>query len=268
MRTLTRSILLLFLVGFLSGSVFAQAMSIKEIRQAKAEVVKYQKDIKTLQAKAKKTKDVRAKNVINATIDLYKERIVKLKDKLYGKTEPVKPAVLLSSEVTPIVVAPETEEAVVKDELAQRDKKPALFEIGAEMGVFAGGSANLIAEARLPLRMVIGPAKLGLRVASGYVQDQSGGRKYVPVNLDLIFNFPPGWFTGTNNYIGFGLNYVALTSGRVAGTVGGEVFYGVESEGFGGTVFGEMGYTILRTGFSPSQKGITVLIGYRTGFGI
>jgi len=254
-------ILLLCLFSLLSGVSLAQSMSIKEIRQAKAEIVKYQKSIKTLQVKLKKSKGQKAKNVINATISFYNGRIKKLKDRLYGK-----PAVLLSSEVTPIAVAPETEEAVVKEAQEQTPKKPALFEIGAGMGVFAGGSANLIAEARFPLRIVIGPAKLGLRVASGYVQDQGGGRKFVPVNLDLIFNFPPGWFTGTNNYIGCGLNYTALTSGRVAGTVGGEVFYGVESEGFGGTVFGEMGYSLLRTGFSPSQKGITVMIGYRNGF--
>jgi len=54
-----------------------------------------------------------------------------------------------------------------------------------------------------------------------------------------------------------------LMSGRKQGTIGGEIFYGVESTGFGGIVFGELGYGLLRTGFSPSNRGVTVLVGYR-----
>jgi hypothetical protein len=65
------------------------------------------------------------------------------------------------------------------------------------------------------------------------------------------------------NYLGVGLNYLVLTTGRRSGTVGGEAFYGIQSEGFGGMVFGEIGYAIMRTGFSASYKGASVLAGYR-----
>ncbi len=264
MRNSIKLILLICLAGALAGVSFAQKMTIKEIRQNKAQIVKYQKEINRLQAKLKKTKDLRTRNITIATIDLYKDRIKKIKDKLYKKPQP---AAVASPEVMPIVIPPETEEAVARAGQEPAAKKPALFEMGAAIGVFAGGNANLIAEARAPLRLVLGPARLGIRAAVGYVQDPVTSRKFVPVIADLLFNFPPGWFTGTNNYIGFGLNYTALTTGRVAGTVGGELFYGVESEGFGGTVFGEVGYAILRTGFSPSRRGLTVMIGYRTGLG-
>jgi hypothetical protein len=79
----------------------------------------------------------------------------------------------------------------------------------------------------------------------------------------MTYNFPPDWFSGVENYLGFGLNYVVLTTGRVSGSAGGQVLYGVESEGFDGRLFGEIGYGIVRTGFSASQRGLTVMAGYR-----
>jgi hypothetical protein len=70
--------------------------------------------------------------------------------------------------------------------------------------------------------------------------------------------------TGVENYLGAGLNYTVLTTGRVMGDLGGQVFYGVDSNGFGGTLFCEVGLAMLRTGFSPSQRGVTLLFGYRS----
>lgn len=136
------------------------------------------------------------------------------------------------------------------------------FEIGASSGLLAGATAFL-GEARIPLRYVYGPATSSFRVALGYAQSKDGTRRYIPLQLDGILNFPPGIISGIENYLGMGLNYVLLTSGRTAGTIGGEVFYGVESEGFGGKLFGEMGYGMLRTGFSPMHNGVSLLIGYR-----
>ena len=89
-------------------------------------------------------------------------------------------------------------------------------------------------------------------------------RRFAPVMFDIVLNFPAGWFTGVENYLGGGLNYVVKMTGQTAGTVGGQIFYGIESEGFGGKLFGEIGWAALRTGFSPSQKGTTILFGYRT----
>ncbi len=120
-----------------------------------------------------------------------------------------------------------------------------------------------MAEARLPLPYIIGPARTTCRVAAGLAQSVGMDRKYLPLYFDLIFNFPPGIITGTQNYVGAGLNYSVLTTGKKQGSIGGELFYGVEGEGFGGKVFGEVGYGMLRTGFSPSQRGVILLVGYR-----
>ena len=74
------------------------------------------------------------------------------------------------------------------------------------------------------------------------------------------------WCVSVENYVGGGLNYVVLTSGRVSGSLGGQLFYGIESKGFNGILFGELGIGILRTGFSPDHQGLTLLLGYRTNW--
>lgn len=140
------------------------------------------------------------------------------------------------------------------------------YEVGATYGFFAG-MTSLLAEVRVPLRMIVGPTTVNLRLVTGLTQGRDDGRRFFPVNFDLIFNFPPGWFTGVENYLGCGLNSTALTTGLKSETLGGELCYGVESEGFGGTVFGELGFAIIRTGFTPSYKGMSVLLGYRLTLG-
>ncbi|MFC1511272.1 hypothetical protein ACFL5U_02690 [Candidatus Margulisiibacteriota bacterium] len=155
------------------------------------------------------------------------------------------------------IVTAEVEEAV-EETMVQAGA----FEVGGSVGVFAGAT-SVSGEIRFPLLHVFGPARTSVRVAGGFAQSGDTGRRYVPVHLAGIFNFPAGWFTGVENYLGAGLNYVVYTTGRTTGSIGGELFYGVESEGFGGKLFGEMGYGMLRTGFSPSHKGMTLLVGYR-----
>ncbi len=136
------------------------------------------------------------------------------------------------------------------------------FEIGGTAGLFAGATA-MLGELRLPLPFVFGPATTSLRFSGGLAQSKDMGRRYAPIACDGIFNFPAEIFTGVENYLGAGLNYVVLTSGQKQGTIGGQIFYGVESNGFNGRIFGEIGYGALRTGFSPSHKGVTLFVGYR-----
>ncbi|MBI5400462.1 hypothetical protein HZB07_07685 [Candidatus Saganbacteria bacterium] len=140
-------------------------------------------------------------------------------------------------------------------------------EAGIIAGMF-GGATGIFGELRLPLRYVFGPATTSYRVGGGLTQNADDNRRYVTVDFDGIINYPAGWLSGVDNYLGAGINYVVLTSGRIAGTFGGEVFYGVESRGFGGKLFAELGYGILRSGVSPSLKGTTVLLGYRAGWQI
>jgi hypothetical protein len=158
---------------------------------------------------------------------------------------------------------PEKEEETVKEV-----KKPVprfSFEPGILAGLL-GGATGIFAEVRIPLPLIIGPAATSFRVVGGIAQSEDTSRRYAPVQLDFILNFPPGWFTGVENYLGFGPNYVVRTTGKKSGQIGGEVFYGVESDGFGGKVYGEMGYGFLRTGFTSDHEGVSVLVGHRRRF--
>jgi len=246
----------------LAGISFAQKLTPKEISRTKKEITRVQKEITRLKNKLVKTKNKKQRTTINDAINTYLNQVSKLKQKLAAKPAEVKAPPKIETAPAEAVLTPEAEEAVVPETKVEQKRIQVKFGVGALAGIFGGGSAYL-GEMRFPLRIVIGPAVTSLRISTGYLQEKDLARKYIPINADLVFGFPPGWFTGTDNYIGFGLNYVALTTGRKAGTIGGQLFYGVESEGFGGIVFGEMGFGILRTGFSPSQKGLTILLGYR-----
>ncbi len=162
----------------------------------------------------------------------------------------------------PEISVPVTLEAeeVKQEESSPERKLP--FEIGGSFGALAGATC-VNAEARFNLPYVLKAANTSSRISLGYAYARDDSRKYVPLCADVMLNIPPGKITGMDNYLGVGLNYVVITSGRVPGTIGGQMFYGVEAEGFGGKVFGELGYGILRTGFSPSHGGVTLLIGYR-----
>jgi hypothetical protein len=135
------------------------------------------------------------------------------------------------------------------------------FEIGGLVG-FYSASTSFIGEIRIPTQYIFGPATTSLRLSGGFAQSGDTSRRYAPIMADAVLNFPAGWITGVENYLGAGLNYVVLTSGMQSGTIGGQVFYGVESDGFLGKLYGELGFGILRTGFSPSHKGVTVMMGY------
>ncbi|MDI6731775.1 MAG: hypothetical protein QME05_04270 [Candidatus Margulisbacteria bacterium] len=105
-----------------------------------------------------------------------------------------------------------------------------------------------------------------LRLGAGYVQgnDSAGtARKHALVILDGIYRMTEPDAEGLRSYFGAGVNYDAYTSGRVSGTFGGEVFYGVEANAGGGQMYGEIGYGLIRTGFSPNQQGLNLQVGYK-----
>lgn len=251
--------MLFCLVCVLTSGSFAAALTKAEIKHYKNEIINFQKDINRLYGKLKKTKAKQLKKQIEEKIIFEQRQISKIKTVLYSK----KPKKKRRGE-TGVSLEAGPEEKELSPEVEKPPERKIGFkpEVGGLVGIFSGATAYL-AETRLPLRVVLGPAVTSVRLASGLVQSQDPDRRFIPLDLDLIFNFPPGLLTGVENYLGAGLNYVVLTTGRTQGAVGGEVFYGVQSEGFGGVVFGEMGYAILRTGFSPSQRGISVLFGYR-----
>ncbi len=136
-----------------------------------------------------------------------------------------------------------------------KEEKPAICEMGVVGGIFSGAAA-LNAEIRFPLKQVFGPTTTSLRILFGMAQSNDQLTRYFPLQIDYIFNFVPGYLSAVENYVGMGLSY--------AGGVGGQAFYGVQSDGFTGKLFGEFGYGLLNSGLSStSHNGVTVLLGYR-----
>lgn len=191
----------------------------------------------------------------------------KAKSTAKPKVSPPKPKVVTEEAVTKEMLS--TAEVEGSDFTGQKKfvarYKKVRFEIGASAGFFSGITALLV-EARVPLKPVIGAATTSFRFSAGLGQNNDANMRFVPANFDLLLNFPPGWLTGVRNYLGFGVNYLVMVSGK-GGTFGGELIYGVESEGFEGVVFGEVGFASLQTTRPSTQRGLTVLAGYRHALG-
>ena len=248
-------------------------MTLADVHRLKATITGLQKDINGLNRRLKIARAWQTRLDIIDKIDSETARIAAIKKLLYPKKKPAKPrpiAVFQQAPVEAIATIESFPEELVSTEVVKPERRIRIGfqpDVGFLAGFFAGAS-GIFGEVRVPIsKLVIGPARPTLRLSTGYVQTTSADRRYVPVNLDLVLNFPPGWLSGVENYVGGGLNYTALTSGHKAGTIGGELFYGIQSDGFGGIVFGELGYAVLRSGVAPANLGMTVTVGFREPFG-
>ncbi|MCU0641691.1 MAG: 5-bromo-4-chloroindolyl phosphate hydrolysis family protein [Candidatus Margulisbacteria bacterium] len=247
----------------------APSLSRAEIVKYKAQLAKHEQEINRLQKKLKLTRKPELRGQIIDKIDLNRAQALKIKQRLYPR--PAKPAAPVSTRGRAISleasVTLETgviENVSTAEGAARKEVRisVARHEIGVVGGLLAGTTA-MLGEIRVPLRWVFGPATAVVRLSAGLAQGNNAAQRLVPINADLLLNFPPGWFTGVDNYLGGGLNFVAATSDGKPGTLGGQLCYGIVSDGFGGLIFGELGYGVLRTGFSPSYKGGTVMVGFR-----
>lgn len=260
------------LCGTLIGLLLLVGPGLAEIKPVAAELKRLDNKIAGLKARLAKAQKKQLKADITDLINLLQAKKAKIKTNLKlrellpKKSGPKSSTRQGTTESSVSFEAGPEEPLNALPEIELKPRSRFRYEVGATYGFFAG-MTSLLGEVRVPLRTVIGPTTVNLRLVTGLAQGRDDGRRFIPVNVDLIFNFPPGWFTGVENYLGCGLNYTALTTGQKSGTLGGELCYGVESEGFGGTVFGELGFAFIRTGFTPSYKGMSVLIGYRLTLG-
>ena len=136
--------------------------------------------------------------------------------------------------------------------------------VGPELGLAAGLFANIPSVAgEVRFHKFLGidgtAVKAGLRYAQGKDANEVA-RKSALVFADGIINLNSG--PGAIYYLGGGLNYLAYTTGQVSGTVGGEMYLGVQE----GAFYGEAGYGAIRTGFSPSYKGLILNIGLKWAY--
>ncbi len=246
-------VLFLILLMVFISPLFAFEPDAMKIETVNLEISKIKSEMERLEDRKMKYPAKAA--VYDGLLEEHRIKLEKLEQELINLQSP--PEISVPVEIIP--ATPEVEE-VKKEEPSVGQKLP--FEIGGNFGALAGATC-VNAEARFDLPYVLKAANSSSRISLGYAFGQDDARKYVPFCADIMLNLPPGKITGMDNYLGVGLNYVVITSGRVAGTIGGQMFYGVEAEGFGGKLFGELGYGILRTGFSSSHKGVTLLIGFR-----
>ncbi|MEA3492811.1 MAG: hypothetical protein U9R38_00305 [Candidatus Margulisiibacteriota bacterium] len=239
-----KALLILFILMLITP-IIAQETILSEKDQLLVKGAKIEKEVARLEGKLKLTRSKARRLKLNSLISGHRARIEKLEGEMVelGKIDEI------------------TEETVIVEE-GEKGEARLEFEIGGLAGIFAGAT-GLYGELRLDLNRVYGPATTSVRLSGGFAQSESGDRRYAPIHIDGILNFPPGIITEVENYIGVGLNYVLRTTGQVPGAIGGEIFYGVQSEGFSGKLFGEIGYGVLRTGFTPAHSGLTLLIGYR-----
>ncbi len=112
-----------------------------------------------------------------------------------------------------------------------------------------------------------GLSSTSLRLGAAYAlgADPNGiTRKHAIVMIDGIYHLNPVNTPGVNPYLGGGFNYDAYTSGRLSGSYGGQVYFGLEAGALSsGQIFLELGYGKIRTGFSPSTSGLMLTTGFR-----
>lgn len=257
-----RSFVILLFVLILFGTCFAQItteVSVKKIVTPEAAVVKIPLEMQITQLRQKI--DQLERSVQGIKIARERIRVHKLLAEYRWELKGLEAQQIPTLSIEAFVTA-ETEKLTESTEQKSVVKKRR-FQLTANGGLFSGATAinfGLILPQRFPR---IGPASSALRLTGGFAQSLIGDRRYLPFQLDGMLNFPAGWITGEDNYFGAGINYTVLTTGRTAGTFGGEIFYGVVSEGFDGYLFGELGYGVLRSGISPQQDGVSLLIGYQ-----
>jgi hypothetical protein len=139
--------------------------------------------------------------------------------------------------------------------VAQQLKKDADF--GLMAGWFAGLPA-LTGELRFHkfLDIDAAAAKLGVRYAQGDDANKVM-RKYALVFADGAIDLNSG--PGPILYAAGGVNYLAYTTGKKQGSVGGEAYLGVRDGG----LYAEAGYGAIRTGFDPTVKGLIFSAGFK-----
>lgn len=145
------------------------------------------------------------------------------------------------------------------------------------LGYIAGksviaGRADIILADMLGMGPMVGLSdkavtwKIGLGGASGKdVSDVE--KKAIPLFVDGVINLPADLLGGVESYIGGGINYVLYGSEKKSGSIGGQVYAGIQGDlGLGGKSFVEVAYSIIRSGTGSlvqpySMKGIGINVG-------
>ena len=256
--------LIVFLVSFvlLFGSFVSPASSRPRPRRPRGRAVKAIKNpasIKNRKAKAKELKLVIAELERKIKISTAEKEIARVKGKLKRIRAALRELAIDEAPARPRPGMPKPQPLRPRSK-ARRMHSP---QFGLSAGYLAG-IMGAVGEIRYhnPFEML----STSLRLGAGYAQgDDSAGtaRRHALIIVDGIYRLNPPQAKGMRNYFGGGINYLAYTTGQTSGTLGGQVFYGVEANAGEGQIYGEVGYGVIRTGFSPNQTGMNVQVGYK-----
>ena len=241
---------LLVVVAF----VFAVAApSIAAVKKAPSLEVQ----LKTLQAKLAKTKVKKTRATLQKQIAALKAKIAASKVVFVPPPPPPPPPpVAVPPPPPPVRVAPPA------------PAPTGLLGMGIntcmEGGLIAGMvglSGNVLLADPMGLGAMVGlPANsVVYKLGAGYAQGNdinSQTWKAIPLTLGGLVMLPADMMGGIESFVGGGINYVVYRTGQTGGSIGGDVYVGMQGDlGLGGKTYGQVGYSILRTGSDTSKGG-------------
>ena len=170
---------------------------------------------------------------------------------------PKREVIIEPATVVPVIVSQPAPESLAPAAPAVTHQGP---EVGLSAGLFAGIPS---AAADIWFHRFIGINGTGLKTGFRYAQGNDPNnimRKNALIFADGTINLNSG--PDAVFYLAGGLNYLAYTTGATSGTIGEELYLGVQE----GTIYAEAGYSEIHTGFSPSTKGIILNMGLKSVF--
>ncbi len=154
------------------------------------------------------------------------------------------------------------------------------IDVAGSAGYFTGNKnafvrADVLFADPLGLGPIVGLAadSVKYKVGLGYTYGSDINKvriKAVPLYVDGVIEIPADVLGGIESYIGGGINYLLARSGGSTGSLGGQVYYGIQGDlglGMPGKTFAQIGYFIQRNGetevanFPRSSKGVGLEVG-------
>ncbi|MFA5034211.1 MAG: hypothetical protein WC500_00300 [Candidatus Margulisiibacteriota bacterium] len=230
------------------------------LKEKKARLEYLRKEIKRLSSQVKRVRRSKRGPIVDK-MNNYQNEI----DDLL-RVAPPPPLKTAASPPRP-VEAPPAPSPTPRIETLQKARREVFMPRNPQLGLSTGYLAGINAlrlETRFfePYNINSTSGRLGLAYAWGNDSDNFA-RKNLVVCVDGIYRFNQPYEPGFHYYAGAGANLTVLTTGRNAGSFGGELFAGADLDFFGGQGFVEAGLGLLRTGAGPRHSGATLLIGFR-----
>jgi hypothetical protein len=254
---------LLILISFvLSLAVFSFAQDREAIQ---SEIAKIKKEMVRLEDKLQGAKEFKRIDFIKNMLRNHRERIASLQKELGPVQEIVRPMPSRSPAVAPATPPGPPPSFAERPRPSGTVSAPQL-EFGISGGMIAG-ITGAVGEVKFnnPFDLVATSLRIGVGYAQG-TNKNSATFKSIPVSIDGIYRLNPPGAPGMKSYFGLGANYVAYNSSAAQGTLGGQVFFGLEGEAAQGKVYAEAGYGMLRNSTSDSTNNFTgagIVVGYR-----